>query len=277
MLALAAATRITGVGAYTCALGLAPRHKLTRLEYDQSSSADNGSGDFTFFSPAALLSSVRRRRREETRVNADLTRDNLQVMFVDDDGNTARLLEGLTEKIAIWWDSGWWVYPFSSSVGRVRDGSAADQRVMRVAQKLRLDKVRSTAPCCSLCKGDLDSYDIIVAVDGPTRKQALRLLKGSMTESEFAFYEGKIRVLSDFIDYPNAFDKLEPDLKAFAAAHRDALVGLSDIPHAYITRKEEYTQMVAALVLGAAGVVRFIVDMFEEYYKKRQPGPEDCT
>ncbi|KAG5190789.1 hypothetical protein JKP88DRAFT_297941 [Tribonema minus] len=244
MVALAAATRIAGVGAYTCALGLAPRHKLTRLEYDQSSSADNGGGDFTFFSPAALLSSV---------------------MFVDDDGNTARLLEGLTEKIAIWWDSGWWVYPFSSSVGRVRDGSAADQRVMRVAQKLRLDK------------GDLDSYDIIVAVDGPTRKQALRLLKGSMTESEFAFYEGKIRVLSDFIDYPDAFDKLEPDLKAFAAAHKDALVGLSDIPHAYITRKEEYTQMVAALVLGAAGVVRFIVDMFEEYYKKRQPAPEDCT
>jgi protein-tyrosine-phosphatase len=182
--------------------------------------------------------------------------------IADDCGARARLCEGLTERIAIWLGSGETVYPFSASVGSsVKDGAEVDRRVLCTAHTLQLHKGRSTANCCALAESDLDAYDLIVAVDSNCRDKTLRLLKSSITDDEFAYYEARVRLLSDFIGYTD-IQLLETDLQSLVAPYVQDLLQQPDVPRGYLSKSIEYSRMIAAFVLGTAGLVKFVQDSF---------------
>lgn len=192
-------------------------------------------------------------------------------MFLDDCGSRARLVEGLTERIAIYADSGWWVYPFSASVGSVKDGAPVDIAVLPIARSLKVHKARAVAKCCRLCVSDLDSYDLIVALDASIREQMLAVLKAGLSPKTYAYYESRIRLLSDFMGYTGAVEALDPDLQEAVKPYMN-LMQMVDVSRADIDRKSTaYNAMIASFILGTAGLVKFIRDSFEEHLANPDP------
>ena len=77
-------------------------------------------------SPQAVVHAWRAERLDRFAASFDASRYHAQVLFVDDDGARARTCEALLERVAIWSDAGWWIYPHSAttSASGVPDGSA---------------------------------------------------------------------------------------------------------------------------------------------------------
>ena len=151
-------------------------------------------------SPQAMMHAWRADRLDRFAASFDASRYHAQVLFVDDDGARARTCEALLERVAIWSDAGWWIYPHSAttSASGVPDGSAPLPSLGRSARELGLCPARLGARTARLQAADLLDYDLIVAVDFAVLGQVRSLVREAAVQArrgagEMAAREGAVR------------------------------------------------------------------------------------
>ena len=122
--------------------------------------------------PSEVLMQWRNQRLARFAESFDGSRYHAQVLFVDDDGARARTCEALLERVAMWSDAGWWLYPHAASTSvNVADGQAAPPSLLATASRVGLCPSRLSARAATLDPSDLLSYDLIVCVDLTTLDQ----------------------------------------------------------------------------------------------------------
>ena len=97
----------------------------------------------------------------------------------------ARTCEALLERVAIWSDAGWWIYPHSATTSGsgVPDGSSPLPSLSRTARDLGLCPARLGARAATLEAADLLAYDLIVAVDFTVLEQVRELVRDAAVEA----------------------------------------------------------------------------------------------
>ena len=119
-----------------------------------SSSAFSG-----FRSPREMLNHWRKERLQQSAATIDPSRYHLQILFVDDDNQRARVAEGLLERIAEWADAGWWLYPHQCTIiGSTKTLKSTTQQTVDLCRELGLCNSRATAIGARLARSDLDDY-----------------------------------------------------------------------------------------------------------------------
>lgn len=152
------------------------------------------------FTPSEVLRVWRQARVGSTASVLDVSRYHLQLLFVDSTNQHARVAEGVLERVAEWADAGWWLYPHAATIGSDLDGLGPLPATLAACAELDLCAVRSGAPGASLCREDLDSYDLIICLDDEVRLAILRWLRDDLHEHDVSYYEcGRLCLLSDFI------------------------------------------------------------------------------
>ena len=152
------------------------------LSFSSSSSSPSPSSSS---SPQAMVQAWRTERLSRFSTSFDASRYHAQVLFVDDDGARARTCEALLERVAIWSDAGWWIYPHSvtTSGSGVPDGSSPLPSLSRTARDLGLCPARLGARAATLEAADLLAYDLIVAVDFTVLEQVRGLVPDAAVEA----------------------------------------------------------------------------------------------
>lgn len=152
------------------------------LSFSSSSSSPSPSSSS---SPQAMVQAWRTERLSRFSTSFDASRYHAQVLFVDDDGARARTCEALLERVAIWSDAGWWIYPHSvtTSGNGVPDGSSPLPSLSRTARDLGLCPARLGARAATLEAADLLAYDLIVAVDFTVLEQVRGLVPDAAVEA----------------------------------------------------------------------------------------------
>ena len=255
-----------------------------------------GAAALSPLSPAAMLRQWRAERASATAELIDPSRYHLQLLFVDDDNARGRVAEGVLEAVAEWADAGWWLYPFSATLGDDDDAQpdaaplpwapaplAAPDAAIEVMEELGLCSTRARAAGAEIALEDLDSHDLVVCLDFEVRDRLMRRIPAA----DRSLYEAKVRCLSDFASVELGEEPSEeevartggvipPRLAARAAPFRDALardgafdalraapapreraLALTDAGAAALAPAGSWRHSEAALVYACAGLTRF--------------------
>ena len=159
------------------------------------------------------------RQRERLRLpRIDWRRQNLQVLFVDSTGVTrARFAALLTERVGDWCGLGRALAPSAAGLYFDDDdeeedaevaagassfdssGGSSSAALMAQASRLSLRPKALAAPRAPPFElGDLDAFDLVVAVDTETRDKIFDLFLGGPGSADALFYAPRIARLGDF-------------------------------------------------------------------------------
>ena len=195
-------------------------------------------------SVGSFLRAWRTAKIESTANALDPSRYMFQILIVDDDNSRGRVAEGLLERVAAYTDAGWWLYPFSVTTLEGANGQPPPQSVVDCCEELQLCQTRANAPGARLCRADLDSYDLIVALDDDVRTRIMQ----SLRDEAPADYDMRVRLLSDFLNY-------ETSTEYEAAAARREVSGRSrddTLDPALADRLYPFAQLFSELPPGGA-------------------------
>ena len=244
------------------------------------------------------------------------SRQNLQVLFVDGTGVTrARFAALLTERVGDWCGLGRALAPSAAGLCSVVDddgdeeqkegnggasssfsgSSSAAAALMAQASRLSLRPKALAAPRAPVFElGDLDAFDLVVAVDSETRDKIFELLGGA-NSADALFYAPRIARLGDFVACRSpgkslnkrGSDTLDEELAAMLSpsggfsGSLSALGGFlsfspslseesgsennsSDVPRVPSlsgpTSGEDFDRMIKKTVRGVAGLVQYLAD-----------------
>ncbi|KAG0601899.1 hypothetical protein M758_11G146600 [Ceratodon purpureus] len=203
-------------------------------------------------------------RSARTRSGQDLVdwgRYHLQVMFVDRSHRArSRLAEGIFERIAAWNGFGLILYGHSCGIS-VKEGELPSMSYKGEAQRLGVARHVFQAPATILDRSDLDSYDLIVAMDIEVRDEVLRM--ASSQPSNGNDYANKVRLISEFVSYGTTslledtlLEIIQPDLP-------QALTAL-EVQATYMSQYSKWRMMVATITMCCAGLIQFLMDAYPD-------------
>lgn len=233
----------------------------------------------------SILNEWRRARVSETAGSIDASRYHLQILFVDDDNERGRIAEGLFERISVFNDLGFWLYPWSATVSSGTKISLRTPSVgsLAVCQALSLCPESSRRPGALLNDADFDYYDMIVCLDDDVRAAIFRTLSPEKQD----FYDRRIVLLSDFIGVYDSEDPLvllnmlQPDLTGRCAGlmlsgemWSDSMrakptkgVGLILSPDGMVVPSDDpWPTAQAAMILATAGLTKFCRTTIDESF-----------
>mmetsp|Transcript_15229 Transcript_15229/g.32544 ORF Transcript_15229/g.32544 Transcript_15229/m.32544 type:complete len:313 (+) Transcript_15229:22-960(+) len=215
-------------------------------------------------SPSDALRAWRHQRLASCASSLDVSRFHLQVLFVDDDGIRARVCESLLERIATWADAGWWIYPHSASLGE-GSGVATLPSLVRLAERFGLTRSRLTDCTAKLTREDLDSYDLVLAVDSSSLDQARQLL----TPEEADAYSSVLLPACDFLSNfrtTERMDALDDELRSLVANRFQEASNLLELPAETNPTEfpEEWELNLAGSALVCASLVSFSKETIDE-------------
>lgn len=258
-------------------------------------------------SPRDVLNEWRQQRLDSTAKIIDPSRYHLNILFIDDDNSRARVAEGCLERVAEWADAGWWLYPFCSTIaGEAKTIRSPSQNTVDVSKELGLCQTRATAPGARLARSDLDSYDLVIALDDDVRDKVVSSLKQEMEtpEEEIVFYQSRLRLLSDFgtilmedvpedpaeaaaswevssrkLLHPDLFERISPflgqvrvlgALDSMRALPVPGEQALFMAPDGTVKFGEDTWRMTeAAMILCIAGLVQFSKDTIDDSFNQQ--------
>ncbi|KAG0557706.1 hypothetical protein KC19_11G151000 [Ceratodon purpureus] len=229
-------------------------------------SSDKGKEEISWTneSVTTATSALAEWRSARTRSGQDLVdwgRYHLQVMFVDRSHRArSRLAEGIFERIAAWNGFGLILYGHSCGIS-VKEGELPSMSYKGEAQRLGVARHVFQAPATTLDRSDLDSYDLIVAMDIEVRDEALRM--ASSQPSNGNDYANKVRLISEFVSYGTTslledtlLEIIQPDLP-------QALTAL-EVQATYMSQYSKWRMMVATITMCCAGLIQFLMDAYPD-------------
>ena len=201
---------------------------------------------------------------------------HLQVLFVDDDGARARTCEALLERIAMWADAGWWLYPHAASTSaNVADGQAAPPSLLATASRAGLCASLLSARAATLDPSDLLSYDAIVCVDLTTLEQVRAMAAAAALDADARFDDSAILCLTDFLASSSGaragldgdrMEALDDDMRELIAPHYASIASTLELPSVYPSEADKWEEVVACCALCCAGLTGFLKERFDEYF-----------
>jgi len=259
---------------------LGSRSKVHRLGVSSAAMSDAAAADddaeeepkiddTLLLNPAAAL-----QRWREERINLfgsvlDCSRYHVQVLIVDDDALRARTCEAMLEKVALWADAGWWIYPHSTSLGSPVYDLDDRTRLSEICAPFKLSK-----QCLSSATSEFDvndvldgTYDLVVCVDVEVQEKVRSLVKQAVANDPAAEPDATVLSLCDFLAIGgNRLDTLDEELSDLVASqYFKGLPGLMELPRAYTSQKEEWSRILAACALSCAGMTTYLKDLFDNY------------
>lgn len=212
--------------------------------------------------------------------DVDWSRYHLQVLFIDrHDQLRARLAAGLFEKVAEWNGYGRALYPWTcgthvddSAAGRTAHMWLSTSLVSQAAVLGIEPKVFTRRPE-SFELRDLDCYDVIVAVDSATREAVLEQVEPQGQQ----YYRERVNLLSDYAQPQPLTDaevqrtgglallprrmsqQLQQDLPQLRRVVDVCRPSLTDGSPRGVAA---WNQTVLAVMLGCAGLVRYLIDAY---------------
>ena len=251
-------------------------------------------------SPAAVMQSWRQARLDRFAGDFDASRYHAQVLFIDDDGARAKACEALLERVALWSDAGWWIYPHAASTSNnVKDGDRSQPSLVATAATLGLCKTRLSAPAATLDPEDLLSYDLICCVDYTTLELVLEMARDMEGSGDLnagptpevagsggddatpavpgpvpsATIADRVMVLTDFlayqserIEYADRMATLDAELQSLLARHYASATALTDLPSAVPSDPAAWERFLAGAALGCAGLTSFLKEQIDLWF-----------
>ena len=241
--------------------------------------------------PSAALLQWRATRLSRFANSFDASRYHAQVLFVDDDGSRARVCEAILERVAMWADAGWWIYPHSASTStNVDDGQEPPPSLLRSSERLRLCPARISARASTLDPSDLVHYDIVLCADLSTLEQVRALASSHADGGGFGqgeWNDDAVLCVADFLSSfssasaaasPDAdgvvpgsgpgdgvgwgtadrMEALDDEMRDFIAPHYREVSALLELPSVYPSQPEEWERLLAACALACAGLTDFL-------------------
>jgi len=235
-------------------------------------------------SPLDLLRTYQSKRLQQFSKVFDASRYHVQVLIVDDDSTRARTCESLLERVSIWADAGWWIWPSSASIGGVQEGSRSVLPSLRRSfDQLGLCRTRLEAASTQLAPSDLlGAYDVVLCID----MDVLGVVRTMAREN--GGDEAIVLSMTDFLAYGgDRMDCLDDDLRSLVALHYATVTSgsLIELPSAYPSNSGAWEQFLAASALTSAGLVGFLKDeidnffvcSFQELLNLHFPTAESCS
>ena len=231
--------------------------------------------DSAALSPSSMLQEWRTTRLSSFASAFDASRYHVQVLFVDDDGSRARTCEALLERVSLWADAGWWIYPHSASINNVAEGSAPPPSLLTSdwPSSLGLCRTRLGAPAAKFDVSDLVSYDLIICADLGVRQQVRAMALGSSGSDSDSGDEDplpNVLCVTDFLACGGErMDTLDEPMRSFLAPHFQRLTaggGLVDLPDSFPSRGREWEAVVAACLLSMAGLTVFLKERIDSFF-----------
>ena len=231
-----------------------------------------GCGGTSPLSPSGALLAWRSHRLRAFADSFDASRYHAQVLFVDDDGRRARTCEAMLERVALWADAGWWIYPHSASTANnVADGEAAPRSLLATAASYNLCATRLSAPAATIEAEDLLSYDLVVAVD----YEVLSRVKALARELGDASVDDHLLCLTDFLAYDGVdgdgtdqrMDALDDEMRSLIAPHyARGVAGLTELPSVGPRDPDAWERLLAATALSCSGLTVFLKDAIDAWF-----------
>ena len=219
-------------------------------------------------SPGAALQSWREARINGLGAVFDASRYHAQVLIVDDDGLRARTAESLLERVAIWADAGWWIYPHACSLGNPTFDKAS---LRNACAPLDLPANRLLAPLSSFDVSDVTDggYDLILCVDTDVQQRVRALVRQEAGDDDDI--DATVLSLCDFLAIGgDRIDALDDELRSLVARQSVAAGGavgsLVELPRAYPSHSQDWARLVAASALCSAGLVTFLKAEFDDFF-----------
>jgi len=194
----------------------------------------------------------------------DASRYHAQVLFVDDDGSRARTCEALLERVAMWADAGWWIYPHAvSTKNNVADGDAPPPSLLASASAFGLCRGRLAARAATLEADDLSAYDVVVCVDYTVLEQVRALARDQVEAAE-----ARVLCLTDFLAFEGAdrMEALDEELRDLVARHYTAAAALTELPSVAPSDAAQWEQFLACAVLGCAALTSCLKERIDLWF-----------
>ena len=253
-------------------------------------------------SPMAAMSEWRLARVRRFGHTFDASRYHAQVLFVDDDGARARTCEAVLERVAMWADAGWWIYPHAASTANnVADGDGALPSLLETGRSLGLCTTRLNAPAATIGASDLLDYDLICCVDLPTMEAVQALARevdgrcvpavadvplvsdeagsggqagsGGSSDVDEDTVEARVVCLTDFLAYRSERDAysdriaaLDDEMRSLVAPHYSWAATLSELPSAAPSDKEAWSKLLAVTALSCASLTSFLKERIDDWF-----------
>ena len=187
------------------------------------------------------------------------------MLIVDDDGTRARTCESLLERVSMWSDAGWWIYPTSASIGNVREAGQGALPSLRASfDRLALCGTRLAAPAAQLDPSDLVSaYDLVLCVDLGVLEEVRAMARASGGD------EDAVLCMTDFLAFGgDRMACLDDGLQDLVAPHYSSVGtgALMELPAAYPSNRAEWEHFLAASALTSAGVVGFLKECIDDFF-----------
>jgi hypothetical protein len=199
----------------------------------------------------------------------DASRYHVQVLCVDDDGIRGRTCEAMLERVSIWADAGWWIFPSSASIGpSVDEGSTTAAQLpslQRSFSEWNLCKSRLAATSTKLDPSDVVSgaYDLILCVDSHVLDSVRAMVRANGGD------ECSVMAMADFTAYAcDRMANLDDELRSLVAPHyaQAGGGGLVELPDAAPSDRNGWERFLAASALTSGGVVGFLKDGIDDFF-----------
>lgn len=211
----------------------------------------------------------------------DWTRYHLQVLFIDStDTLRARMAAGLFERVAEWNGYGRAMYPWTCGLSAADPAAPPTLQslttraaLMHQAYLLGIPPKVFARPAEQFETADLDRYDVVIALDSPTRDSILQQVDPHYKE----YYGERVRLLMDYTD-PACLDdqtvlrrggtallprgmsqQLQPFLQQLRAVTDIQRPQLSEATDAAV---QAWNVFVLSCMLGCAGLVKYLIDQY---------------
>lgn len=254
-----------------CTSGILSKLHVFRSRSTRLACLPTKKGDFPEAPEILGLGSGSTAPRRRGLPSVDWTRYHLQVLFIDKhDTVRARVAAGLFELIAEWNGYGRALYPVTCGVA-ARQGERASLStqagLMHQAYLLGMPPKAFTKACEAFEVADLDRHDVVLALDTNIRDHIL-----SMVDPKWlSYYEEKICLLSDYASYTGAA-MYETGGLALLPRRMSFLLQSSPLEYRQVvdiaspclynpqTGQEQWNTMVTSVMLGCAGLVKYLID-----------------
>lgn len=125
---------------------------------------------------------------------------------------------------------------------------------------------------------DMYTYDVVICMNRNVKERVLGLFEHDLkadwdSEVDRNYYRQRICTLGDFLSYASTSSVRESGGRALlpsqlsdklAQVDLQCLRDVSDIPAAELKAPAEWNEMVMCIVLGVAGLVKYLIDSYPE-------------
>lgn len=205
----------------------------------------------------------------------------------EDDGEIARVAQSLFDAVCEWNGYGRTLMGWTCGVdcGADAQGYSLERAITLMVQAERWQtsdmnlgsKVFARTPE-QLELNDMYTYDIVICMNYNVKERVLTLFEPDFAEDwdsevDRSHYRQRVCTLADFLGYLPDAQVRESGGKALlpsqlsdklAPADLGMLRDVADIPAAELKAPEQWNEMIMCIVLGVAGLVKYLIDTYPE-------------